>query len=252
MKKAYSLFAAVMLLMTTLSFRANAQEESPLSIGADLVSRYVWRGLNLGGPAAHIQPYMEYSFGNSGLAVGAWGSYGLGATTGASAEADIYLSYTPIDAITFIVTDYFLPSEDPEVSNKYFNYSDTTGHVLEAMVVFNGTESLPLSATFAMNVWGADKSGNAEGKNDYSTYLEVAYNPTIGDVDFSVFAGATLTSPEDGYTGFYGQENAGLINLGISASKAIPVTESYSLPISGSLVVNPSSEQIFMTFGISF
>jgi hypothetical protein len=79
MKRIFLLAAGVCLMFMTPSSHIHAQENgnSNFSIGADAVSRYIWRGLNLGGATPHIQPFMEYSFGETGLAIGAWGSYGL-------------------------------------------------------------------------------------------------------------------------------------------------------------------------------
>jgi hypothetical protein len=131
------------------------------------VSRYVWRGLNLGGSTPAIQPAIEFAFGNEdhSIAVGAWGSYSFSGTQ-TGQEADLYLSYTLKDMFSLTVSDYFFPDETVG-TNKYFNYNmdwntindgtkAQTGHVLEAALSFNGTESIPVSLLFAMNVWGAD------------------------------------------------------------------------------------------------
>ena len=62
------LFALLLLSVTT----AKAQE---LSVGTDIVSRYIWRGIDLGGNTPSIQPTLEFSTG--GFAVGFWGAYSL-------------------------------------------------------------------------------------------------------------------------------------------------------------------------------
>jgi len=101
------LFASAIIMTSTLPVRAQEEEkESPLSIGADLVSRYVWRGLDYGASPS-IQPYMEAAIGN--FAIGAWGAY----TTNLPGvqEVDLYLRYTIMDMLTIGVTDYFFPDE---------------------------------------------------------------------------------------------------------------------------------------------
>lgn len=243
---------AMAFIMLAGSFYVKAQESSNFSIGADVVSRYIWRGLNLGGASPHVQPYVEYAFGNSGLAIGAWGSHSLGAN-GVGAEADLYLTYSFLDMFTIGVTDYFFPSDSAFATDGYFDYdSETTGHTLEAMISFDGTESFPISILFAMNFYGAD-GVDENGDNYLAKYLEIGYSTTVADTDISIFAGAALDDPDEdaGAAGWYGN-SAGVINLGLSISKAIEISDTYSLPISSSFIVNPEAESIYLVFGVSF
>ena len=50
-----------------------AQDKVEASVGADLVSGYIWRGQNLGGVS--VQPSLGISY--KGLSLGAWGSVGI-------------------------------------------------------------------------------------------------------------------------------------------------------------------------------
>jgi hypothetical protein len=52
---------------------------SQVSFGADVVSRYVWRGTDFGNSAS-VQPTLGFSFGN--FEIGALGSYALTAGAG--------------------------------------------------------------------------------------------------------------------------------------------------------------------------
>ena len=92
-------------LLILLSFSAAAQNKLTLSPGADLVSRYIWRGSDFGNSPA-IQPVLELDYG--GFALGAWGSY----TTNDMnfQETDLYVSYTFKEVVTLAVTDYFFPN----------------------------------------------------------------------------------------------------------------------------------------------
>jgi len=81
----------MILLGIVISFSITmfAQEESPFSVGGDLVSSYVWRGSKIGtGP--NIQPYVEFTTGN--LTIGSWGSFSLH-EGGNVMEVDLYASY---------------------------------------------------------------------------------------------------------------------------------------------------------------
>lgn len=246
------LVAFVLVLGFSTTETYSQEESSNFSIGADVVSRYVWRGLNLGGSSPHIQPYVEYAFGNSGLAIGAWGSHSMGASS-TGAEADLYISYSFMDMFTVGITDYFFPSDRQFAADGYFNYdSETTSHTLEAMVGFDGTESFPVSIMFAMNFYGAD-GVDENGDNYLAKYIELGYSTSLPDGEISVFLGAALDDPkeEEGASGWYGN-SAGVINLGTTISKSIKITDGYSLPISSSLIFNPEAENIYLVFGISF
>ena len=273
--KFFSLLFAVILSASSLLAQEDAvNEESPWSVGADFMSRYIWRGINFGGSSPSIQPYLEYGFGseNHSFAIGGWGAYSLSGTQ-TGQEADLYLSYTVKEMFSLTFTDYFFPDETSG-RNKYFNYNmdwdkinsgeeAQTGHVVEAAISFNGTKKFPVSIMFAMNIWGADaqkyteESGVmvAEDKIVMSKYIEIGYSKEVKSLTLDVFAGMALDNPELAKgepTGFYAQEAAGVINLGFSLSKEIKITDSYSLPVSGSLIINPEAENIFMVFGISF
>ncbi len=245
-------FTIILLLISLIAFKnATAQEdesakESPISLSCDLMSRYVWRGLDFGS-APSIQPGIEYS--KNGFTAGAWGAYTF---TPGGQETDFYIGYTYNDILSFTVTDYFFPDELSDYN--YFDFdSNTTGHLIETTLSYNGTEKLPLSITLAANVWGADalkiNDDGTEGDIQYSSYAEVAYS--FSNLD--VFMGANLTSVDTdrGEVGFYG-DDFGIINLGISSEKEIKITDDFSLPLSIALITNPQAEKIYFVAGFSF
>ncbi len=245
---------AVMLhIIYPVKLMGQDDESSNFSYGADVVSRYIWRGLNLGGSSPHVQPYLEYSFGETGLAAGFWGSHALGASS-TGAEADIYVSYTPVDMFSVGITDYFFPSDVAFArGDHYFDYAKkTTSHTIEGMVSFNGTEEIPVSLTFAMNVYGADGI-DKKGDNYYAKYLELGYSATIKETGLSPFIGMALDDPaeEDGAVGWYGN-SFGVINVGLSVSKAVKISDVYTMPLSSSVIFNPEAGNIYLVFSISF
>lgn len=272
--KFLSVLFAIVLCAGSLFAQEETTETSPFSVGADFVSRYIWRGVNLGGSSPSIQPYVEYGFGNDdhAFAIGAWGAYSVSGTQ-TGQEADLYLSYTLKEMFSVTFTDYFFPDETVG-RNKYFNYNmdwdkinsadkDQTGHVVEAAISFNGTDNIPVSVMFAMNIWGADSRKYKEeagvmvpqDKIVMSKYLELGYSTNVKDVALDAFLGMSLNNPKIDKgepAGFYGQESWGVINLGFTLSKEIKITDNYSLPVFGSLVTNPEAENIYMVFGLSF
>ncbi|HEC42816.1 MAG TPA: hypothetical protein ENI20_08325 [Bacteroides sp.] len=224
------LFALSISLAPYSQLQAQDDEsESPISIGADLVSRYVWRGTDLG-TSPSIQPYIEVGFG--GFAIGALGAY----TTNLPGvqEMDLYANYTYNDLVTVGITDYFFPDEIGGYN--YFDYkNDSSGHIFEAMASFNGLEDLPLSAMIGYNFYG-----------DNSFYIELGYGFSMFDIFLG--AGNGIYTVEDP-----GQSDKfGIVNIGISASKEISITDNYGIPISAALITNPNSKGIHLVFGISF
>jgi len=213
MKKALIVLAGLVLLITGMP-RANAQE---WSTGLDIYSSYVWRGTKFGsGPA--FQPYVEFSAG--GFALGAWGSYN--ASTDEAAEADLYASYGfdlgENASLGLTVTDYYFPGSA---------WFEGTSHYIEPMVTL-GVGSLSLTGAYMMN----------DGEGDI--YLEAGLS--AGPVDLTLGGG-------DGAYTIDGDFN--VCNIGISTSKEVKITDSFSLPVSGAAILNPSSEQFHIVVGIS-
>ena len=220
------IFLIGMILSIGLS-SINAQEAesgSSFDLGADLVSNYIWRGTKFGtGPA--VQPFVEFSAG--GLSVGSWGSIGI--TDNESPESDLYLSYGFDFGLSIGVTDYYFPGTE------YFDYSTATGsHGLEVNLGYELGE-FSLGANYMINEAGG--AGTVGG----DMYFELAYSfESVG-----LFVGAG-----DGWYTSDGEFS--VCNVGISASKEIAISESYSLPLNGSLILNPEKEQYYIVFGVSF
>ena len=81
MKKTRVIGILIFLLLIGISTKNYGQEspkESKLGfdVGADIMSRYVWRGTQFGGSSPSIQPFTSLSIGN--LEIGAWGAYSTG------------------------------------------------------------------------------------------------------------------------------------------------------------------------------
>lgn len=232
MKKLINISVLTALLMLSSIPFLKAQG---FDVGADIYSRYVWRGLDFGNSPS-IQPTLSFTKG--GFEIGYWGAY---STTNVNyQETDLYLNYTIKDVISIGITDYFFPLANV-AKNKYFEYGeDNTGHIFEGNLNFNGIEKFPVYVSLNYNFYGADK--------DNSFYAEAGYNGTCKKVDYSVFAGFTTGK------GIYlpdGADGLSFVNVGFSVSKEIPITEKFSLPVSSALIFNPQAENIFLVFGIS-
>ncbi len=213
MKKTLSVFILGCLFIASQSaFAGN------WNTGVDLYSSYIWRGSKYGsGPA--LQPSVEFSAGS--FALGAWGSYCI--SDNEAAEADLYASYSlelsEKFSLNFTLTDYYFPTADTK-------WLDGDSHSFEPMV--------------SMGI------GKVSLLGAYMTHAEDVYFEAgleLGSVN--IFAGAG-----DGQ--YTSDGKFSVCNLGVSTSKEIKITDSFSLPVSGSVVLNPSTEQFHIAVGISF
>ena len=190
-----------------------------VTIGADVVSRYVWRGADFGNAAA-VQPGIETTVGP--VTLGAWGSYSLSpgflssdTTYDASgSECDLYASFSA-GPIGITVTDYFFPA-GVEGDNLFSLSGDDAKHTFELSA---GADVGPVSILAAANVSGDD---------DNSTYIELTYGA------FSLGLGNGAYSVDGEFAP---------VNIGVSASRD---------NFSASYIINPDKETSFLVFGVNF
>jgi len=229
------LFSALFLLL----FAAQIQpiKAQDVGFGADFVNRYVWRGIDFGNSAS-IQPYIEYT--NGGFTIGTWASYAVSpvdnAVTSAvgAAEHDIYVGYS-FGPVSIGVTDYYFPA-----GSEFFNFdNDGAGaHFIEPSISVTGGEAFPVTFYAAINAYNDP---------DDSIYLEASVPFSVNGTDLSLTVGGVPME-----TAYYGTTAAGIININLSASRELPVTETFGLPLSATYILNPYVEQSYLVFGISF
>ncbi len=219
---------------------AIAQDEVETTIGADIVSRYYWRGQDLGNVS--LQPTL--GIGYKGLSLTAWGSVGLNGVTGeggalkeATKEFDLTLAYS-IGGFTVGVTDYWFDTKD-----KYFNYkSDETAHVFEANV---GYDFGPVALNWYTNFAG-DDSKSEKDKRQYSSYVEASAPFKLGGCDWSAAIGAVPFK-----SGLYGTDGFAITNISLKATKDIKVTDSFSIPLFAQVAANPRTEKAYLVVGFT-
>jgi hypothetical protein len=219
MKNVIKFFFAVVLIEGSISCLAQGSK-GDWTIGADFYNRYIWRGSDYGNSPV-VQPTIKYS--NAGFSVGFWGSYSLSSNTAAT-EADLFLGYAFKNGLSLLVTDYYFPSE-PGSTGNYFDYQNA--HIFEA--------------TASQTIGRFSISGNYYFANaDDDLYFEAGYAfKTV-----NLFLGGGNKSYSDN-----GDFN--VVNIGISSTKTIPITEKFSLPLTGKVILNPNKEQIFLVIGFT-
>jgi hypothetical protein len=201
--------------------------QAQFDTGADVVSRYIWRGSDFGQSAA-VQPALTYTY--KGFEVGAWGSYSLSADGAGANENDLYISYT-YSSFTLAVADYYFPA--PGVYHMFEFDPDSIYNLIELAGTYNYQALTVFGAVFV--------SGdiNATGEKRHSIYLEAAYEFALPEeVALDLFAGA-------GNEMYVLNDNGdfGFVNLGCTIRKGI---------FSTSLIFNPEAETRYLVFTASF
>jgi hypothetical protein len=223
MKKAL-LNMGVIILFINFSTGVFAQQNkiSGFNINADLYSSFIWRGSKFGtGP--HFQPSMKFKTG--GFTAGVWGTFDMNGYS----ETDPYVLYEFPFGLSMGITDYYYPGM------KLSDISVETGsHAFELNGCLN-LKSLSLSANYIIN-----EAGGA-GTKGQDMYFQAGWSFD----HFNVFAGCG-----NGWHTSTGKFN--VCNIGIGTGKNIRITESFSIPVTGQVIINPEREQMFIVAGFSF
>ena len=222
------------LLAMIAPMMMSAQDEVETTIGADIVSQYIWRGQELGDVS--LQPTLGIAY--KGLSLTAWGSVGL-SNKDNTKEFDLTAAYTT-GGFHIGVTDYWFNTPN----ERYFAYSaHETSHVFEANVGYDfGIASLNWYTNFAGN-----DGVNKDGKRAYSSYFEANVPFKLAACEWTATIGAVPYA-----TSFYSDANGfAVTNIGIKATKDIKVNDHFSIPIFAGITANPSTEKTFFIFGIS-
>ncbi len=231
MKKKLPITASMFLLLSLFTPIAKAQE---WNASLDIYSSYIWRGLKFGsGPA--FQPGVEFSSG--GFAIGGWGS--VSSSDIEAFEADLYAGYSfdlsETATLGITVTDYYFGGD----------WTDGASHYFEPMVSL-GLGGFSLTGAY---MFMPDGSVSADGSdNSGDMYLEASY----GFEKFSIGLGAgegqyTIHETDGGHI----KDDFGICNINIGTSKELKLTESFSLPVSGAVILNPTTGGFYITAGIS-
>ena len=216
MKKNLKKWALLLMTAIALPVATMAQDKVEFGVGADVVSKYIWRGQDLGGVS--VQPSLSVAY--KGLSLTAWGSVGFDGDD--DKEVDLTLAYETGN-LSLSVTDYWYPE-----------YSGA--HTFEAQI---GYDFGFLAANWYTNFAGDD--------DEYASYISVTAPFSLIGLDWEAEVGATPWG-----TDYYGTDNFSVCDLSLGASKEIKITDSYSTSIFAKATFNPTAEKFYATFGISF
>ncbi len=226
------------LLLLQIIFITNlfSQYKVQLNTNVDLVSRYIWRGIDVASTPS-VQPSLAVSFSN--ISLGFWAAYTLSNQKSSSDEIDIWLSYNLKIGefiISPLITDYYYPNS----GKRLFDFDDENGaHLLEAGLKIS-KEDFPIIVSGYYNFY------NEPGNN---TYFEISYSANVNELKFDSFIGATGGSKSNSL--FYNTENFNVINIGMKITKPLFITDKITIPVFASIIFNPRNEIANVVAGIT-
>jgi hypothetical protein len=207
-------------MLCTSGLRAqDTLPKSKFSAGADFFSNYIWRGSKFGkGPA--FQPSVRFTTG--GLTVGVWGSFDASGYT----ETDPYISYSFPFGVSFGITDYYYPG----LGGSFFSDS-SNAYEINLGYAFKG---LSLSANYIINEAPVPASSGSD------VFVQAGYAFKY----FNIGIGAG-----NGWHTYDTKFN--VCHISVGTSKTIQITDKFSVPVTGQVILNPDKKQLFVVVGFS-
>lgn len=262
------LFIVLAVALTSVSaLRAYEFPGFEYTVGADLTTAYLWRGMNYGGLS--LQPDVMVGYGGAQLEAWANLSPSDWKFTEFAPELDLTLSYS-ISGFTvgvthqyyFDKTKYFDYRKPSLADYENGDYATNQTEVFAKMEFGELFESFPLTIMWATLVGGDDWRPLYEDANDpdkltgikqaYSSYLEVSY-------DFELPLGFSLT-PTVGMTPWkslysYYEKNFAVNNIALKLNWELEVAEHFAIDVYGITSLNTAGvnkNNLFATTGNAY
>jgi hypothetical protein len=242
MKKNNVLAMACALLLGVSSANplcAGERGDWSMTVGADAVSSYLWRGFNMAGPSIQPSAYFDYEKGDWAVSMGAWGSKAL--QKGEYNEWDLSVEATWRN-ITLSLANY----------REYYGAAFDDNY-LDLGISYTLSENIPVTFSWYSivnhldnGIWdGGDRFHWADA---FPSYFEVSYEFSLSVVDFTVAAG--MLPLVDQY--YYGNENFGVCNLNLSAGHEFEFEHGGTLPVSAQVMYNPLGKDFFWGVSVGY
>ncbi|MGI6223866.1 MAG: hypothetical protein ACOYJG_09665 [Prevotella sp.] len=223
----------LMVLGCAFPFCASAHNKVKCHLSADIVSKYVWRGVEIG--SAQLQPTLKLSYG--GFSVSALGSVGI-VDSKDDNEFDFCWRYD-YKRWHVLINDNWL-----DTNPHYFEYAaHSTSHNFEGNI---GYDAGFLTADWYTYFAGKDYNRKT-GKRSYSSWMKFTVPFELGQMNWCATLGIVPFESENMY-----ETDGFAVNLiELRCTKDIRITNEFSVPIFGALEANPSSEKAWFVFGLT-
>ncbi len=228
----------LMMMLPVAPKPALAADGWGITAGADLRTRWIYRGMELGN-SPQIQPSVFIR--NGGFQAGLWASHSLSLATDSGdpgsvyRETNLWMQYT-FTFESFSLTPYLQNHYNPV--NDLTDFSSDGSHALQFQLGLAGSEDLPFDV---MGGWVF------HGDDDNSLYVEAGYTLASGQNRIRTFISGTPAK-----AGFNGTDKAAVTQIGIQAARILPITESFQLPLTVELIANPYAKTTFGALILSF
>ena len=241
MKKNNVLAIACALLLGMSSVAplcAQERGEWSMTVGADAVSSFLWRGFSMAGPSVQPSVYFDYAQGDWSVSMGAWGSKAL--QKGEYNEWDLSVEATWRN-ITLSLANYC----------EYYGsvYDD---NYLDLGISYTLSENIPVTFSWYSIINQYENAAMIPSGYKWSeafpSYFEVSYEFSLSVVDFTVAAG--MLPLVDQY--YYGNESFGVCNLNLSAGHEFEFEHGGSLPVSAQVMYNPLGKDCFWGVSVGY
>lgn len=241
MKKIYTLVAALMVTIGTWAYEFPGFE---WTVGADVTTTYLWRGLNLGGLA--LQPDVMIGYG--GLKLEGWANISPKDYTFKefNPELDVTLSYS-IYGLTVGATHYYyfdgtryFDYRTPSLADyQAGNYATNQTEVFAKFELGELVEKVPLNILWATTVGGDDWMELYEDDSDpdkltgikraYSSYLEVSFDANL-PLGFTLTPAVGMTPWSGQYT-FYEDRGFSVNNVSLKLNWELELGDHFALDV---------------------
>lgn len=244
----------VFMLLTALTPCLVTAQNNQLEveIQADIVSKSLWRGQDLGGVS--LQPKADISW--NGIYLNATGSTGFDAST--SEYIDVYVGYRAPFGVNISAGSHWMKGLDQ--LDRYFYFKSTeTGHRFEVNLGYtNKYFSLQAYTTVTGNDFKPDTN-----KRAYSTYVELNVPFRIGGFDWLATAGFTPMESSGWYEPYenphsfskeiyqyYYADGFSCVQAALRVSKNLSIND-FGIPVFVELNTNPFSKKAAFVAGFS-
>ena len=209
-----------------------------MTVGADAVSSYLWRGMNSAGPSIQPSAYFDYERGDWAVSMGAWGSKAL--QKGEYNEWDLSVEATWRN-ITLSLANY----------REYYGAAFDDNY-LDLGLSFTLSEDIPVTFSWYSivnhldnGIW--DGGGRFHWADAFPSYFEVSYEFSVWEVDFSAAAGFCPFASD-----YYGSEGFSVYNLNLSAGHEFEFEHGGTLPVSAQVMYNPAWGEVFWGVSVGY
>ena len=233
MKKNNVFAIACALLLGSVSTPLRAQESGnwSMTVGADAVSHYLWRGMELAGPSVQPSAYFDYEKGDWAVSLGAWGTKSL---------------YENRYGIYYDELDFSVEASWRNLTLSLAKYNEFYGVAFDGTTFDDAYLDLGLSYTLSEKV-PLTFSWYSILDNKMPSYFELAYDFSISVVDFSVAAGCWPFKSL-----YYGNGGFNVCNLNLNVGHEFELRDDMVLPVSAQIMYNPSWNEFFWGVSVGY